>query len=171
MPIVEFISPLQIAAPSSRQRILCGGVVAFTGRKQKTDDASLTLEVTWTINIICWCSVAYLQGSDWRVGSRFHENEVKKLRSLHLLQAGRCKFLPWFTKPGSHLALYEVHLQCWVKKVGPRLREFFRQVEADVVSNSRNKIHQTWDLAFSLYVIVILCLKSCKEARRAQSPR
>ena len=28
-------------------------------------------------------------------------------------------------------------------KVGPRLREYFRQVEAEVVSNSRNKIHQT----------------------------
>ena len=26
----------------------------------------------------------------------------------------------------------------------PRLREFFRQVEAEMVSNSRNEIHQTW---------------------------
>ena len=26
----------------------------------------------------------------------------------------------------------------------PRLQKFFRQVEAEVVSNSRNKIHQTW---------------------------
>ena len=35
------------------------------------------------------------------------------------------------------------------KKVGPRLREFFRQFEAEVVSNSRTKIHQTWDPLFS----------------------
>ena len=31
-------------------------------------------------------------------------------------------------------------------KVVPRLREFSKQVEAEVVSNSRSKIHQTWDL-------------------------
>ena len=29
-------------------------------------------------------------------------------------------------------------------KKGPRLREYCRQFEAEVVSNSRNKIHQTW---------------------------
>ena len=29
------------------------------------------------------------------------------------------------------------------QKVCPRLQELFRQVEAEVVSNSRNKIHQT----------------------------
>ena len=38
-------------------------------------------------------------------------------------------------------------------KVVPKLREFFRKVEAEVVSNSRNKIHQTWGQHFnpSLY--------------------
>ena len=30
-------------------------------------------------------------------------------------------------------------------KVDPRLQNFFRQVEVKVVSNSGNKIHQTWD--------------------------
>ena len=30
-------------------------------------------------------------------------------------------------------------------EVVPRLREGFRQVEAEVVSDSGNKIHQTWD--------------------------
>ena len=30
------------------------------------------------------------------------------------------------------------------KSTGPRLREWFRQVEAEVVSNSNNKLHQTW---------------------------
>ena len=29
-------------------------------------------------------------------------------------------------------------------KAGPRLQECCRQVEAEVVSNCRNKIHQTW---------------------------
>ena len=31
----------------------------------------------------------------------------------------------------------------------PRLREFLREVEAEVVSKSRNKIHQTWIPPFS----------------------
>ena len=35
------------------------------------------------------------------------------------------------------------------KKVVPRLREFFGQVEAKVVSNSRNKFRQTWGPLFS----------------------
>ena len=30
-----------------------------------------------------------------------------------------------------------------------RLRESFRQVEAEVVSNSRDKIHQTWSTDFT----------------------
>ena len=36
------------------------------------------------------------------------------------------------------------------KKVDPRLQELFRQVGAEVVSNSGNKIHQTMGLLFSL---------------------
>ena len=31
----------------------------------------------------------------------------------------------------------------------PRLSEFLRQVQAEVVSNSRNKIHKTWGWKFS----------------------
>ena len=31
----------------------------------------------------------------------------------------------------------------------PRLREFFRQVQAEVESNSRSKIHQTWERKFT----------------------
>ena len=34
------------------------------------------------------------------------------------------------------------------KRVLPWLRECFRQVEAEVVSNSSNKIHQTWEALF-----------------------
>ena len=34
-------------------------------------------------------------------------------------------------------------------KAVPRLRECWRQVEAEVVSNSRNKSHQTWERPFS----------------------
>ena len=34
-------------------------------------------------------------------------------------------------------------IQGWAEKMGPRLREFFRQGEAKVVSNSRNKLQQT----------------------------
>ena len=34
------------------------------------------------------------------------------------------------------------------KRVLPRLRECSRQVEAEVVSNSSNKIHQTWEALF-----------------------
>ena len=34
-------------------------------------------------------------------------------------------------------------------KVGPRSREFFRQVEAKVITNSRNKIHQNLEPPFS----------------------
>ena len=30
-----------------------------------------------------------------------------------------------------------------LKNVFPRLQEFFRKMKADVVSNSRNKIHKT----------------------------
>ena len=42
-------------------------------------------------------------------------------------------------------------------KAVPRLRECCMQVEAEVVSNSRNKIHQTWEWPYSpaLYVIPI----------------
>ena len=41
------------------------------------------------------------------------------------------------------------------KRVLPRLRECSRQVEAEVVSNSSNKIHQTWGPPFSraLYLL------------------
>ena len=48
------------------------------------------------------------------------------------------------------------HLSADGLKTVPRLREFFRQVEAGVVSNSRNKLHQTWRPFFSppLYVYV-----------------
>ena len=35
-------------------------------------------------------------------------------------------------------------------KAGPRLRECYRQVEAEVVDNSRNKVHQIWELPYSL---------------------
>ena len=41
---------------------------------------------------------------DWREGPRFCafcEYEVKKMRFLHLLQAGKHKFSPWFTEPGA----------------------------------------------------------------------
>ena len=40
-----------------------------------------------------------------------------------------------------------------VYKVVPRLRECCRQVEEEAVSNSRNKIHQTWEQPYgdSLY--------------------
>ena len=34
-------------------------------------------------------------------------------------------------------------------KVGHRLRECFKLVDAEVVSMSRNKIHQTWSALFS----------------------
>ena len=33
-------------------------------------------------------------------------------------------------------------------RVLPRLRECYRQVEAEVVSNSSNEIHQTWEALF-----------------------
>ena len=41
------------------------------------------------------------------------------------------------------------------KRVLPRLRECSRQVEAEVVSNSSNKIHQTWEALFwrPLYIL------------------
>ena len=34
------------------------------------------------------------------------------------------------------------------KNTIPKLRKFFSQVQAKVVSNSRNKIHQTWETTF-----------------------
>ena len=42
------------------------------------------------------------------------------------------------------------------KIVLPRLRECSGQVEAEVVSNSRNKIHQTWESLFGtpMYTVV-----------------
>ena len=36
-------------------------------------------------------------------------------------------------------------IQGWAKKVGLTLRKIYRQVVAEVVSNSRTGIHQTWD--------------------------
>ena len=50
-------------------------------------------------------------------------------------------------KPGLHTG--------YLYKAVPRLRECGRQVETEVVSNSRNKVHQTWDRPYStgLYVI------------------
>ena len=35
------------------------------------------------------------------------------------------------------------------KKVVPRLRECCRQAQAEVISNSKDKIHQTWDPYYS----------------------
>ena len=64
-------------------------------------------------------------------------NEVRLDALRHALQT-----------PGNVLVL-SWHVQGWAKKVGPRLREFFRKVEAEVVSNSRNKIYQIWGLPFS----------------------
>ena len=52
---------------------------------------------------------------------------------------------------GSSLATIlciQCSIQGWAEKMGPRLREFFRQGEAKVVSNSRNKIHQIWEALF-----------------------
>ena len=37
------------------------------------------------------------------------------------------------------------------QSTGPRLREFFKPVEAEVASNDINKIHQTWGPLFSQY--------------------
>ena len=49
-------------------------------------------------------------------------------------------------------------LQNWAWEMGQRLHEFFRQVEAEVVSNSRNKIHQNRALllAHSCWLKVIV---------------
>ena len=46
------------------------------------------------------------------------------------------------------------HLQSSAKKVIPRLRECYRQLGAEVVSNSSNKLNQTWGPPFrrALYV-------------------
>ena len=46
------------------------------------------------------------------------------------------------------------HLQSSAKKVIPRLRECYRQLGAEVVRNSSNKLNQTWGPPFSraLYV-------------------
>ena len=41
-----------------------------------------------------------------------------------------------------------------IKKSRLRLREFCRQGQADVVSKSRNKIHQTWEHYFGDHVSV-----------------
>ena len=38
-----------------------------------------------------------------------------------------------------------VRILGWVQKVGPNLREWFRQVEAYLVINRGKKIHQTWE--------------------------
>ena len=42
--------------------------------------------------------------------------------------------------------------------MGPRLCECCRQGQAEVVSNSRNKIHQTWRLPFYRSLYVICCV-------------
>ena len=39
------------------------------------------------------------------------------------------------------------------------MHECCRQVEAEVVSNSRNKIHQTWGPPFSQALYVQICVK------------
>ena len=44
--------------------------------------------------------------------------------------------------------MYMVGFTGVVKRVLPRLQECARQVEAEVVSNSSNKIHQTWEASF-----------------------
>ena len=41
-------------------------------------------------------------------------------------------------------------IQGWAKKVVPRLREGCRQAQAEVVSNSKSEIHQTWPMPFFL---------------------
>ena len=55
-------------------------------------------------------------------------------------------------------------------KAVPRLRECCRQVEAEEVSNSRNKIHQTWEWPYrdSLYTVCGGHLRS-REALGARS--
>ena len=48
----------------------------------------------------------------------------------------------------------------YIAVVGPRLREFIRQVEAEVINNIRNKIHQTWGPLSSppLYYGSVVCV-------------
>ena len=52
------------------------------------------------------------------------------------------------------------------QKVGPRLREFFRQLEAEVMSNSRHKLHQTLGPLFGpplytyMYCLSHMCPKT-----------
>ena len=52
--------------------------------------------------------------------------------------------------PRQRMTMMSTELQCstvlgWPKKKARMWREFFRQVEADVVSCSRNKVHQLWE--------------------------
>ena len=39
---------------------------------------------------------------------------------------------------------HDCYIQGWANNWSPRLQEFFVQVGAEVVSNSRKQIHQTW---------------------------
>ena len=55
-------------------------------------------------------------------------------------------FHTMFTQPGKSLLPFSTGLG---KKVVPRLRECCRQSQAEVVSKSGNKIHQTWGPPFS----------------------
>ena len=70
-----------------------------------------------------------------------------------------CLSLPAaFTQPGSHILAEPCsdkslsRMQSYTGlgyKVGPRLREYFRQVGPEVIGNSRNRVHQTWGPPFS----------------------
>ena len=66
-----------------------------------------------------------------------------------------------------------VHVYRARLKGGPRLRECCRQCQAEVVSNSSNKVHQTWGLPVSLALYniarvarlswLIIRLRMCQE--------
>ena len=65
--------------------------------------------------------------------------DQKCLRSLSVnVEGKRCHAAPFNCKGYN---LNDVHRDGL--EMVPRLREWFRQVEAEVISNSRNKLHQT----------------------------
>ena len=66
--------------------------------------------------------------------------------------------------PGSCLAIFTnilVHLCTGPgKRMAPRLQEFFRPGQAEVVSNSKNKILATWEPFFRRALYIMCCTPS-----------
>ena len=106
-------------------------------------------------NYLFWGSDIALHSTHGAVSSTSPEDIYVNIIYQFNLHFRNCQSLLFWMAPFRSIGWLYTTLQGWAKLPFPRLRECCRQVEAEVVSNSQNKIHQTWERKFSppLYFI------------------